>query len=101
MKPNPIAIVACAFVVACATERTVAPASRPTPAPLQVKVASSLPDTTQAPLWILNGKIIDPPTDGSIDGMKIENIEVLKGRAAVEKYGPRAVNGVVLIKTKQ
>jgi hypothetical protein len=101
MKLAPAAVAICMFAAACAAERTVAPAARSTTAPLQVKVVSAWRDTTQAPLWILNGKIIDPPADGSIDGMKIENVEVIKGKAAVERYGPRAVNCVVLIKTKQ
>ena len=101
MKLAPVAVTICLFVAACATERTVAPAARSAPAPLQVKMRSAASDTTQEPLWILNGKIIDTPTERSINTLKIENVEVIKGKAAVEKYGPRAMNGVVLIKTKQ
>src|SRR5947209_6119149 len=87
-------------IAACATERTVAPVVPSGAVPGQLKMIAAGRDTSQAPLWILNGKIINPPTDGAIDVKKIETVEVLKGKAAIDKYGPRALNGVVIITTK-
>src|SRR3954463_7711880 len=102
MRLTPIvAALSLVAAAACATERTLAPVvASGAAAPARIKVPAFQSDTSQAPLWILNGKIIDPPADGTIDTAKIESVEVIKGKAAMDKYGPRALNGVVLIKTK-
>src|SRR4051794_34049498 len=102
MKLTPfVAALSLVAAVACATERTVAPVvASGAVAPSRIKVPAFQADTSQAPLWILDGKIIDPPADGSIDKTKIESVEVIKGKAAMDKYGPRALNGVVIVKTK-
>lgn len=51
---------------------------------------------------MLDGRVLE---DGApvqqIDPDRIDSIEVLKGAAAVERYGPRAANGVVLITLKK
>ena len=55
------------------------------------------------PLIILDGKRIESGTT-SLDEMnpdEIDTINVLKGEAAIKKYGPDAANGVVEIKTKE
>lgn len=55
---------------------------------------------SQEPLYIVDGVILS----GSmvdIDGLDIENIEVVKGAAAASLYGSRAANGVVQISTKR
>jgi TonB-dependent SusC/RagA subfamily outer membrane receptor len=63
----------------------------------------------QYPICIVNGVRIDnggtagrgPLRLGDVDPNAIENIEVLKGTAAVGLYGPDAINGVISIKTKK
>lgn len=55
------------------------------------------------PLTIIDGVIVDR---SSIDGLqlnpdRIESIEVIKGPAAVGKYGSRAANGVIFIKLRK
>ena len=36
-----------------------------------------------------------------LDPNKIESVTVLKGDSAIEKYGDKGKNGVVIIKTKK
>ena len=64
----------------------------------------------QRPMFIINGVRIercDGATGrdllrvGDIDPAAIENIEVLKGAAAVQQYGADASNGVIVISTKK
>ena len=60
-----------------------------------------LSDGDEQPLIIMDGKEV---TDGNMDDLdkdKIETIEVLKGSKAVEKYGEKARNGVVVITSKK
>ena len=65
------------------------------------------------PLIVLNGKIIEIPKDAKdydseerlaklldIDAEDIESITVLQKDAAIEKWGDKASNGVILITTK-
>jgi TonB-dependent SusC/RagA subfamily outer membrane receptor len=83
----------------CVHEHLVAPAASPassvrTPDPTSRIVA----DSTHAPLYILNGTVVREVKN--LDGLDIVSVEVLKGTAAVAKYGPRAINGVVLITSK-
>ena len=65
------------------------------------------------PLIVLNGKIIEIPKDAKdinseewlaklldIDAEDIESITVLKNDAAIEKWGDKGSNGVILINTK-
>lgn len=65
------------------------------------------------PLIVLNGKIIEIPKDAKdydseewlaklldIDAEDIESITVLKNDAAIEKWGDKGSNGVILITTK-
>ena len=65
------------------------------------------------PLIVLNGKIIEIPKDAKdydseerlaklldIDAEDIESITVFKGDAAIEKWGDKGSNGVILITTK-
>ncbi|SHK79379.1 TonB-dependent receptor plug domain-containing protein [Hymenobacter psychrotolerans] len=55
----------------------------------------------QQPLYVVNGK----PLKGekslqSINPNDIEKIDILKDKKAVERFGPAAINGAVLITTK-
>ena len=53
------------------------------------------------PFFIMDGKEISRKDLEDIDSDDIEKIEVLKGDKAVEKYGDKAKNGVVVIYTKK
>ena len=48
----------------------------------------------------IDGEQIDDVDLKDMDSDKIETIEVLKGKKAIEKYGEKAKDGVVIIKTK-
>ena len=53
------------------------------------------------PLFILDGKPIPSEQVKEIDPSTISNMEVLKDQSAIEKYGDKAKNGVVVITTKK
>lgn len=53
-----------------------------------------------APIFVVDGKVWDGTEFNEILHVDIKNIKVLKGAAATEKYGARAVNGAVIITTK-
>ncbi|MCA0932424.1 M56 family metallopeptidase [Lutimonas saemankumensis] len=55
----------------------------------------------EKPLMIVDGKEIEGGSLKDIDSKNIETVEVLKGDKAVEKYGEKAKDGVVIIKTKK
>ena len=64
----------------------------------------------QRPMFVVNGVRIDHggATNGNvscriedIDSRAIENIEVVKGAAAIRQYGPDAINGVISVTTKK
>jgi TonB-dependent SusC/RagA subfamily outer membrane receptor len=64
--------------------------------------AAPAPRSLAQPLFVLDGRVLENGVAvEQIDPNRIENIEVLKGAAAVERFGPRAANGVVLITLKQ
>jgi TonB-dependent SusC/RagA subfamily outer membrane receptor len=60
------------------------------------RVVSAAP----APLIFLNGEKITEERMKQIPRENIASVEVLKGKAAVEAYGPDAAGGVILITTK-
>ena len=58
--------------------------------------------TVSKPLFIVDGVIM---FDGDeyvrkIDPAGIESVEVIRGELAKDRYGPRAANGVIMIRTK-
>jgi TonB-dependent SusC/RagA subfamily outer membrane receptor len=64
----------------------------------------------QRPMFIVNGVRIekcdaatgiDPLRLSDVDPAVIENVEVVKGAAAAQQYGPGAANGVIIINTKK
>jgi len=59
----------------------------------------SLSTHTQA-LFILDGKIIQQNDVEKINPQSIESIEVLKGDKAINQYGDKGKNGVVVITSK-
>ena len=58
-------------------------------------------DDGEKPLMIVDGKEMTEGSMEDIDPEDIATIDVLKGDKAVEKYGEKAKNGVVIIKTKK
>ena len=54
-----------------------------------------LPNPT--PLFVVDGVVVDSPTQ--LDTIPIESVEVIKGQAAANAYGPEAQNGVIIIKS--
>ena len=64
------------------------------------KIASTAVDRPDAPIYVLNGKIITENTFYKINPDTIENMKVLKGKDATSKYGAKAKNGAVIITLK-
>jgi hypothetical protein len=52
------------------------------------------------PLYILDGNEITKPEVDKIDPAAIASVNVLKDKSAIEKYGNKAINGVIEIKLK-
>ena len=57
--------------------------------------------TDKDPYIIVDGKPIDGAKLKDIDPKTIDHMEVLKDKAAIEKYGDKAKDGVILITTKK
>ena len=53
------------------------------------------------PLMIVDGKEVEGQRIEDFDTDTIESINIFKGDKAIEKYGDKAKNGVVIIKTKK
>jgi TonB family protein len=66
-----------------------------------VVVGYALPKTTNSPYVIVDGKPIDSDKLKDIDPKTIERIEVLKDKEAIDKYGEKAKNGVIIVTTKK
>jgi len=62
---------------------------------------TSTAELETAPLVILDGKAVDYAQMRAIDTNTISHMEILKDKAATEKYGDKAKNGVILITTKK
>ena len=56
---------------------------------------------TNAPYVVVDGKPIDGDKLKDIDPKTIDHMEVLKSKAAIDKYGEKAKNGVIVITTKK
>ena len=78
----------------CAKRLPTPPKTAPRPiAPSQVSSAQ--------PLFVVDGRVLENGSEvNEIDPNRIERVEVLKGAAAVERFGSRGANGVVLITMK-
>jgi len=57
-------------------------------------------DESNEPLYVVDGKIKSSKILTSLNPNFIESMQILKKEAATSLYGSRALNGVVLIKTK-
>ena len=56
---------------------------------------------TNTPYVVVDGKPIDGDKLKDIDPKTIDHMEVLKSKVAIEKYGDKAKNGVIVITTKK
>lgn len=57
---------------------------------------------TMSPLIVVDGVVLPEGSHLSdIQGLDIEQVEIVKGRAATYLYGPRAQNGAIDIQTKR
>ncbi|MEM5566754.1 M56 family metallopeptidase [Psychroserpens sp. AS72] len=56
--------------------------------------------TSDEPLFVVNGKVVEKSLFEDVDSDKIESVNVLKGDVAIERFGKRGKNGVVLLRTK-
>jgi len=65
------------------------------------KIVFNNSDSKEKPLIIVDGKEISYKKFKKIDTNKIESVNVLKGDNAIEKYGKKAKNGVIVVKTKK
>ena len=80
-----------------------------TPFPLACKEDGSILEmdvetgasTVTRPLFVVNGKITEAEEVRSINPKSIERMEVMKDKAAIEKYGDKAKDGVILITLKK
>lgn len=69
---------------------------------VRVRGVSSF-NSSNEPLYVVDGTAIEPGPNGSLSGISpydIESIKVLKDPASLTMYGSRGANGVILIKTK-
>ncbi len=56
--------------------------------------------SSKQPLLIIDGKEVNYSELDKIDPEQVESIDVLKDKAAIEKYGEKGKSGVVMVKTK-
>lgn len=68
---------------------------------INTKTVALKSNKKKKPIYILDGKIISNSSFKKINTNNIESISVLKGNSAIKKYGEKAKNGVVEIKTKK
>jgi outer membrane receptor protein involved in Fe transport len=86
-----------AAAAACATERTVSPVS-----PSRSVASSVIPGNSQVPLlYVVDGKRLQRDEIPVLSPDQVSAVKVLKGHAALERYGQDASYGVVIITTKQ
>lgn len=55
-------------------------------------------DSKKYPLYVIDGKIVNE--DIKVNADNIESVRVLKGKKAIERYGERAADGVIIFTTK-
>ena len=66
------------------------------------KVTSIGQVSENAPIYVIDGVMLSAGSiPGKIDEDLIQSVEVIKGAAAESLYGPRAVNGVIIVTTRR
>ena len=66
-----------------------------------VSIAYDTKNTDKHPLVIVDGQTIEPEKIKDIDPKTIDHIDILKDKSAIEKYGEKAKNGVVVVTLKK
>lgn len=84
-----------AVTAACATERVAAPNRSAAPVAAASKIA------IVPLLYVVDGIRLGRDEVPAIEPSRVASVEVIKGRAALERFGSEASYGVVLITTKQ
>ncbi|MBS7562953.1 TonB-dependent receptor [Mucilaginibacter sp. Bleaf8] len=56
---------------------------------------------SSAPLYVVDGMILEDPNTTTVNPQDIESIQVLKDASAAAIYGSRAANGVIIITTRK
>lgn len=64
------------------------------------RIRGSSTITGNAPLYVVNGSIMDEKDFSKINPSSIKNIEVLKDASATSIYGERGANGVIVVTLK-
>lgn len=70
------------------------------PAPEEGGKASSAPDAKPAPLYIVDGEVVEPVRVQNFPTERIAAVTVLKDSSFTARYGDAARNGVVVISTR-
>ena len=96
MKHRVLAIALTLAGVACSSERLTGPAALNAALKYQAQTSASVP----TPIFLLDGKEITVEQSRTMDTKIINTIEVMKGPAAIQAFGERAHNGVVIITSK-
>jgi hypothetical protein len=66
----------------------------------QTKIRTPAPDDKiMSGLLLVDGKRVDRATFTRLSPSAIKTVDVMKGRAAVERYGPEAANGAIVVTT--
>jgi hypothetical protein len=87
------------FAAACATEKAIAPAAQPQKSALLR--CDQQREQCEKPLLFVDGKRMDWVGHPDFIPGDIESVEVIKGKAAIERYGQDGRNGVVFIVMKK
>jgi hypothetical protein len=87
------------FAAACATEKAIAPAAQPQKSALLR--CDQQREQCEKPLLFVDGKRMDWVGHPYFIPGDIESVEVIKGKAAIERYGQDGRNGVVFIVMKK
>src|ERR1041385_8000903 len=96
MKLTYLTLAAAIATAGCATERAVAPS---TSAPSTVWGVSS--QNTQVPLlYVVDGIRLQRDQVPTLTADQVLSVSVMKGHLALQKFGPDAAYGVVLIRTR-
>lgn len=93
------------FSLACLAQLTIETTGIPRPVKDSNRVirlsCRSMLGTDNDPLFVLNGVPLEKKDFNTIDPNDIERIEILKDASVTAIYGSAAVNGVILMTTKQ
>lgn len=82
----------------CAENLTAPPAAGPDHVVIRGPAHVTVSET---PLFVVDGRVVNDREEvQKIEASQIQNVEILKGAAAVERFGPSGANGVILITLK-